>query len=25
MADAHVSFGSEHGDRGWGVGLRFLF
>jgi hypothetical protein len=25
MADAHVSFGSESGDRGWGVGLRFLF
>jgi hypothetical protein len=25
MADAHMSFGSEDGDRGWGVGLRFLF
>jgi hypothetical protein len=25
MADAQVSFGSEKGDRGWGVGLRFVF
>jgi hypothetical protein len=25
MADAQVSFGSDNGDRGWGVGLRFLF
>lgn len=25
MADAQMSFGSEDGDRGWGVGLRFLF
>ena len=25
MADAQVSFGSSSGDRGWGVGLRFVF
>jgi len=25
FADAQLSFGSEDGDRGWGVGLRFLF
>lgn len=25
QADAQVSFGSENGDRGWGVGLRFVF
>lgn len=25
MADAQVSFGSANGDRGWGVGLRFIF
>jgi hypothetical protein len=25
MADAQVSFGSAEGDRGWGVGLRFVF
>jgi hypothetical protein len=25
MADAQVSFGSENGDRGWGIGLRFVF
>ena len=24
-ADAQVSFGSAEGDRGWGVGLRFVF
>ena len=24
-ADAQVSFGSHDGDRGWGVGLRFVF
>jgi hypothetical protein len=24
-ADAQVSFGSENGDRGWGIGLRFVF
>lgn len=24
-ADAQVSFGSRDGDRGWGVGLRFVF
>jgi hypothetical protein len=24
-ADAQVSFGSANGDRGWGVGLRFVF
>jgi hypothetical protein len=24
-ADAQVSFGSSNGDRGWGVGLRFVF
>jgi hypothetical protein len=24
-ADAQVSFGSGRGDRGWGVGLRFVF
>jgi hypothetical protein len=23
--DAHVSFGSANGDRGWGVGLRMVF
>jgi hypothetical protein len=25
LADAQVSFGSRNGDRGWGVGLRFVF
>ena len=25
MADAQVSFGSARGERGWGVGLRFVF
>jgi hypothetical protein len=25
MADAQVSFGSSNGDRGWGLGLRFVF
>jgi hypothetical protein len=25
MADAQVSFGSSNGNRGWGVGLRFVF
>jgi hypothetical protein len=25
VADAQVSFGSRDGDRGWGVGLRFVF
>lgn len=25
LADAQVSFGSENGERGWGVGLRFVF
>ena len=25
MADAQISFGSADGDRGWGVGLRFVF
>jgi hypothetical protein len=25
MADAQVSFGSASGDRGWGLGLRFVF
>ena len=25
LADAQMSFGSEDGDRGWGVGLRFVF
>lgn len=25
VADAQVSFGSENGNRGWGVGLRFVF
>src|SRR3954447_17807138 len=25
VADGQVSFGSENGDRGWGVGLRFVF
>lgn len=25
MADAQVSFGSSTGNRGWGVGLRFVF
>jgi hypothetical protein len=25
MADAQFSFGSSAGDRGWGVGLRFVF
>ena len=25
MADAQVTFGSEDGNRGWGVGLRFVF
>ena len=25
MADAQVSFGSASGDRGWGIGLRFVF
>ena len=25
MADAQVSFGSSSGNRGWGVGLRFVF
>jgi len=25
MADAQVSFGSAQGDRGWGLGLRFVF
>jgi hypothetical protein len=25
MADAQVSFGSANGDRGWGIGLRFVF
>ncbi len=25
MADAQVSFGSAAGDRGWGLGLRFVF
>jgi hypothetical protein len=25
LADAQVSFGSAEGDRGWGIGLRFVF
>ena len=25
VADAQVSFGSRDGDRGWGIGLRFVF
>jgi hypothetical protein len=25
LADGQVSFGSENGDRGWGVGVRFVF
>jgi hypothetical protein len=25
LADAQVSFGSDDGNRGWGVGLRFVF
>lgn len=25
LADAQVTFGSEDGNRGWGVGLRFVF
>jgi hypothetical protein len=25
LADGQVSLGSENGDRGWGVGLRFVF
>lgn len=25
MADAQVSFGASNGNRGWGVGLRFVF
>ena len=25
VADAQISFGSADGDRGWGVGLRFVF
>jgi hypothetical protein len=25
LADGQVSFGSENGDQGWGVGLRFVF
>ena len=25
LADAHASFGSKNGDRGWGVALRFVF
>ncbi len=25
QADAQVSFGSANGDRGWGVGMRFVF
>lgn len=25
MADAQVTFGSSNGNRGWGVGLRFVF
>jgi hypothetical protein len=25
LADAQVSFGSADGDRGWGIGLRFVF
>jgi hypothetical protein len=25
VADAQVSFGSSNGDRGWGIGLRFVF
>jgi hypothetical protein len=25
LADAQVSFGSAQGDRGWGIGLRFVF
>ena len=25
LADAQVSFGSDKGDRGWGIGLRFIF
>ena len=25
LADVHVSFGSDHGNRGWGAGLRFVF
>jgi hypothetical protein len=25
MADAQVSFGSSQGNRGWGIGLRFVF
>lgn len=25
VADAQVSFGSENGNRGWGLGLRFVF
>jgi len=24
-ADAQVSFGSQDGDRGWGVGLSFVY
>lgn len=25
LADVHVSFGSDDGNRGWGAGLRFVF
>jgi hypothetical protein len=25
LADVQVSFGSDHGNRGWGAGLRFVF
>jgi hypothetical protein len=25
LADGQASFGSENGDRGWGIGLRFVF
>jgi hypothetical protein len=25
VADAQVSFGSDNGDKGWGIGLRFVF
>jgi hypothetical protein len=25
LADAQVTFGSNDGNRGWGVGLRFVF
>lgn len=25
VADAQVTFGSENGNRGWGIGLRFVF